>query len=327
MSPQLPATTLSELFDAATVTQSLLPSPPSFAGHQTFALRSAWLKKGLDELLANAHIFADDDALVKLGVGKNMVASIRHWLLATKLADTVSARGGDLFPTELGAMLLTDDGADPYLEDPATLWLLHWNLCGPGSQSYTWAFAFNVFREWEWTASALVTAVQNAARATSSKTFSQETVERDVSVFLQTYVAPTDRSQNAEDGLDCPLRELGLLRAGFGGQQQYSFVIGPKPSLPVSIFAWALRKFWDWKYPGSSTIAARDIAHAEGSPGMVFKLDEDSTLAYLDQLEVLTAGALRFEDTPLVRQVVQTTADSLNPAALLRLHYAAAPVA
>ena len=90
MSPQLPATTLSELFDAATVAQTLLPSPPSFAGHQTFALRSAWLKKGLDELLINAHIFADEDALVKLGVGKNMVAGIRHWLLATKLADTGS---------------------------------------------------------------------------------------------------------------------------------------------------------------------------------------------------------------------------------------------
>jgi Protein of unknown function (DUF4007) len=329
MSPQLPATTLPELFDAATVAQTLLPSPPSFAGHQTFALRSAWLKKGLDELLTNAHIFADEDALVKLGVGKNMVAGIRHWLLATKLAVTTSERGGDLRPTELGAMLLTDNGADPYLEDPATLWLLHWNLCGPGSLAYTWAFAFNVFREWEWTSQALVSAVQSMARANSTKTSSQETIERDVSVFLQTYVAPTtpERSQNAEDGLDCPLRELGLLRAGFGGQQQYTFAIGPKPSLPPSIFAWALRLFWDWKYPGSSTIAARDIAHAEGSPGMVFKLDEDSTLAYLDQLEILTAGALRFEDTPLVRQVVQTTAAPLSPAALLRLHYAAVPVA
>ena len=326
MSVQPPSTTITEMFEAVSATQTLLPSPPSFAGHQTFAMRSAWLKKGVDALLQDPAIFSAESALVELGVGKNMVSAVRHWLLATRLA-APTERGGYMLPTELGHSLLTDDGTDPYLEDPATLWLLHWNLCGPGSQSYTWAFAFNVFREWEWTASALVTAVQNAARATSSKTFSQETVERDVSVFLQTYVAPTDRSQNAEDGLDCPLRELGLLRAGFGGQQQYSFAIGPKPSLPVSIFAWALRKFWDWKYPGSSTIAARDIAHAEGSPGMVFKLDEDSTLAYLDQLETLTAGALRFEDTPLVRQVVQTTADSLNPAALLRLHYAAAPVA
>ena len=322
MSPQLPAATLPELFEVATVAQTLLPNPPSFAGHQTFALRSAWLKKGLDELRTNAHIFADEDALVKLGVGKNMVSAIRHWLLATKLAATTTERSGDLYPTELGTALLLGNEGDPYLEDPATLWLLHWNICGPGSTAYTWAYAFNVWREWEWTAPALAEAVQNAARASSAKTSSSETIERDVSVFLQTYVAPTDRSQNAEDGLDCPLRELGLIRAGFGGQQQYSFAVGPKPSLPASIFAWALRQFWDWKYPGSTTIAARDIAHAEGSPGVVFKLDEDSTLAYLDQLEGLTAGGLRFEDTPLVRQVVQTTAVPFPTAELLRIHYA-----
>jgi hypothetical protein len=325
MLSQLPATTLTELFKAATVAQTLLPSPPSFAGHQTFALRSAWLKKGLDELQTNAHIFADEDALVKLGVGKNMVSAIRHWLVVTKLAETTSERGGELQPTALGKMLLTDEGVDPYLEDPATLWLLHWNLCGPGSLAYTWAYAFNVWREWEWTVPALSAAVQTAARASSSKTSSQETIDRDVSVFLQTYVAPTERSQNNEDGLDCPLRELGLLRPGFGGQQQFTFAIGPKPSLPVAIFAWALLHFWEWRYPGSHTIAARDIAHAEGSPGVVFKLDEDSTLAYLDQLETLTQGILRFEDTPLVRQVVQTTDTHLTPAVLLLMHYATTP--
>jgi hypothetical protein len=309
MSPQLPATTIPELFDAATVAQTLLPSPPSFAGHQTFALRSAWLKKGLDELRTNAHIFADEDALVKLGVGKNMVSAIRHWLLVTKLAITTAERGGDLEPTLLGRLLLADGGADPYLEDPATLWVLHWNLCGPGSLAYTWTYAFNMFREWEWTVPSLAAAVQTAARASSSKSSSQETVDRDVS----------------EDGLDCPLRELGLLRPGFGGQQQFTFAIGPKPSLPAAIFAWAMLLFWEWRHPGSHTVPARDIAHAEGSPGMIFKLDEDSTLAYLDQLEGLTNGALRFEDTPLVRQVVQTTDAPITPNVLLLLHYAAAP--
>lgn len=327
MSVRFRSTPAPDLFDATDATapvQTLLPSPPSFAGHQTFALRSAWLKKGLDELTPTPHIFADEDALVKLGVGKNMVAAIRHWLLATKLASVSTERVGDLQPTHLGQTLLADNGADPYLEDPATLWLLHWNLCGPGSQSYTWAYAFNLFREWEWTAATLSQAVQNIARATSTKTPSPETVDRDVSVFLQTYVASTDRTQNTEDGLDCPLRELGLLRTGFGGTGQYTFAIGPKPSLPAAIYAWALLKFWDWKYPDTSTIAARDIAHAEGSPGLVFKLDEDSTLAYLDQLETLTNGALRFEDTPLVRQVVRTTTEPLAADTLLHQHYAGA---
>ena len=70
---------------------SLLPPNPSFAGHQTFAVRSGWLKKGLDGLsdptAGGATLFTRDDALVTLGVGKNMVQSIRHWLLVTRMAE------------------------------------------------------------------------------------------------------------------------------------------------------------------------------------------------------------------------------------------------
>ena len=317
------ATASTDMFADQSPAQPLLPNPPSFAGHQTFALRSAWLKKGLDALRQDARVFTADDALVTLGVGKNMVSAIRHWLLASQLAEPSAERGSELQATALGQYLLTDNGFDPYLEDPATLWLLHWNLCGPGSQAYTWVYAFNVWRDWEWSEATLADAILSSAQSNSGKVSSVETVKRDVGVFIQTYLAPTDKGQNAEDGLDCPLRELSLLRPALGNQQQYTFAVGPKPSLPIAIFAWALLKFWNWKYPGTTTIAARDIAYAEGSPGIVFKLDEDSTLAYLDQLESLTTGILRFEDTPLVRQVVRTTDVVLAPDTVLYFHYAA----
>jgi hypothetical protein len=60
-----------------------LPVQGSFSGHETFALRAAWLKKGIDGLERYPDIFSREDALVELGVGKNMVRSIRHWCLAT----------------------------------------------------------------------------------------------------------------------------------------------------------------------------------------------------------------------------------------------------
>lgn len=278
--------------------QSLLPRNPGFAGHQTFALRAGWLKKGLDALEEKPQIFAGDEALVTLGVGKNMVGAIRHWLLATGMA---GAAGRDLVPTPLGQSLFREDGFDPYLEDPATLWILHWKLCGPGSECFTWAWAFNFLREWEWSREKLVDELV-AAAGRSGKAPSRETVERDAGVFLATYFEGERAGQNSEDGLDCPLRELGLIRPAFERHLRWS--VGPKPSLPPAIFAWALGAFWNWKYPRSSTVSAREIAHAEGSPGVVFRLDEDSTLFYLDALGNLTGGTWRFEDTPLVRQVV-----------------------
>ena len=47
-----------------------------FSGHQTFVFRYGWLEKGVRGVHACPTLFAEDDALVRLGVGKNMVSSI-----------------------------------------------------------------------------------------------------------------------------------------------------------------------------------------------------------------------------------------------------------
>lgn len=94
-------------------------SNPSFSGHETFPFRYGWLKKGVDGLENDPFIFCREDAMVKLGVGKNMVRSIRHWCLTLGLA---KQEGRALVPSEFGKRLLNDDrGYDPYLEDVGTI--------------------------------------------------------------------------------------------------------------------------------------------------------------------------------------------------------------
>ena len=44
-----------------------------FSGHESFQCRSLWLKKGYD-FINSGKSFNDEDAVVILGVGKNMVA-------------------------------------------------------------------------------------------------------------------------------------------------------------------------------------------------------------------------------------------------------------
>ena len=51
----------------------------SFSGHETFILRSNWLKKAYDILQEQPDLFFLEDAFVRLGVGKNMAQSIRFW--------------------------------------------------------------------------------------------------------------------------------------------------------------------------------------------------------------------------------------------------------
>ena len=299
----------------------LLPTQPSFAGHGTFALRSGWLKKGLDALRApgQSSIFSAPEALAELGVGKNMVGAIRYWLLVTRMAREDGARR-ELLPTNLGRELFLDPAYDPYLEDDATLWLLHWNLCGPRTASFTWAYTFNVFRDWEFGRTALVDAIENAT-ARLGKQPARETIDRDVGCLLQCYVASNRGSAMSEDNLDCPLRGLGLLRESHKGH--YRFTISDKPTLPHAVFFYALASFWSWKSPHARTLTIWEICHAQGSPGQVFKLDENSVLDYLDALEDATNGKMRFEDTAQTRQVVLQENAAVPLTEFLHRYYAA----
>lgn len=114
----------------------------SFSGHETFPFRYTWLKKAVDAVDAEPYALHADDAMVRLGVGKNMVSSIRHWGLATGMLAEGSARRGSrirpLAPTDLGRSLFLDGGWDPFLEDPGTLWLLHWQLASRPEPATTW---------------------------------------------------------------------------------------------------------------------------------------------------------------------------------------------
>src|SRR5215472_7848831 len=131
----------------------------SFSGHESFPFRYPWLKKGFDAVREDGDVFLRDDAVTTLGVGKNMVRSIRHWCLAAKVLE--EAAGGDaaLQPSALGRLLLADDGLDPYLEDPSTLWLLHWQIASSRFRAATWFWTLSHFHEPEFTREALASAV------------------------------------------------------------------------------------------------------------------------------------------------------------------------
>lgn len=307
---------------------SLISERATLTGHQTFAVRTGWLKKGVDALMTTGpEAFSREDALVMLGVGKNMVQSIRHWVLAMGMAQ-VEGRG--LHVTPLGQSLFAGEKPwDPYLEDDATLWLLHWQVSAPLSQALSWVWAFNEIAGSSFTKKMLAEAVLMAAQARLPKAPGTETVARDVDCLLHTYLG-SERAEASPDTLDCPLQMLRLIgivdRAGQDREREprYRFQIGPKPTLPPLIFFHALASFWRWRRTAAA-LTVQDIAHGVGGPGRAFKLDEDSVLEYLDGLEQASGGGLRFDDAALTRQVVLTQADHAcleDPLYFLKGYYA-----
>jgi hypothetical protein len=204
----------------------------SFSGHETFPFRYPWLKKGFDAVRDDGDVFLRDDAITTLGVGKNMVRSIRHWCLAAGVLQ--ENREGALQATDLGTLLFADDGLDPYLEDPATLWVLHWQVASNRARATTWYWTFSHFHEPEFTREALASALNKWAQTLSGKQVAASSLKRDVEVFLRTYVPSRhSRGEVAEDSLDCPLVELKLITQP-GDGQSFRFRRGSNAVSPMA---------------------------------------------------------------------------------------------
>ena len=289
-----------------------------FSGHQSFAFRNTWLTKGVLECAKNPTIFREPHALVVLGVGKNMVDSIKYWCLATKvIGDTPDRRGGYL-PTEIGTKLFVEGGGwDPYLEDEGTLWLLHWLLATNAEFATATYYAFNELSSPEFSRESLLESVSKVAAALGART-TPNTLKRDVAVFIRSYLGDQDRSgPSIEESLDCPLAELGLLYEE-PLHRTYAFARGPKDSLPNAIFFYAL-----WEYAksrsGLSSLSFDEVAYAPRSPGRVFKLDEPAIGERLEQLADLTHGRWQLTETAGYRQITMT--GDIDALPILGKHY------
>lgn len=301
-----------------------------FSGHQTFPFRYAWLPKGAGAVREDPEVFLQPDALVWLGVGKNMVASIRFWCEALGL---LSMRGRSGMLTPLGELLFGSappadprrtsrrvrEGADPYLEDPGTLWLLHWQLASRPYPASTWHLAFTRWGESIFTRDDLARWLLRCAHEGNANRSSSQSIRRDVDVFLRTYLpARDDRRRPLEDSFDCPLAELGLIRRA--GPGRFAFERGPRPSLPDEVLLFALADFWRYGAPDQKTLTLERVLFDPGSPGAAFKLGDRDLVEVLERLPA-NCG-LRYDETAGQRVIFRDR--ERNPLKFLAEYYGTA---
>lgn len=253
-----------------------------FSGHETFACRYAWLPKAYRGLKENPRLFADEDkAMVVLGLGKNMVKALRFWVEAMGVAE-MDRKTRALHPTPFGEQVFAKDGFDPFLEDPRTLWLLHWNLSsrheGP---LFAWRYLIGHWPMPEFTRSEALKEFQRISDRHGLE-HSEVTLAQHLDVFLHSYHSGRGGAAGVEDSLDGPLVELGLLttvgerRAEEGRWEPViSFRRDPKPEISQPLFDHCLRDYWDRFFANEESLSFRMAAMAAASPGQVFKLPED----------------------------------------------------
>lgn len=261
-----------------------------FSGHETFACRYAWLPKAFKALKENPGTFAveqEDNAMVELGLGKNMVRSLRFWVEVSGLAAPEQPRG--LVPTSFAERIFGKGGLDPFLEDIRTLWLLHWNLSSRSVHPlFAWRFLLNHWPYPELTRSeGLVAFTRESAKLGHSH--SSITLSQHFDVFLRTYYSPRSNTTAVEDSLDGPLVELALLqpvgeRKADGGRREtvFAFRREAKRDVTPELFDYCLADFWARFRSGEETLTLREITTGICSPGQIFKLPEDDIRARLE---------------------------------------------
>lgn len=290
----------------------------AFSGHQTFPFRQLWPYKAYHESISavseNRVAFEGTESMLSLGVGANMVDSMKFWARAIGIIDHQNK------PTDFGQAIFgekdKENGLDPYCESTVSLWFFHWNLAKNQDKLTALWFLFNRFNFSTFTKEDYLEAFVDFLKSKVElgkikKLPSNKTIERDVDTILRAYCPKTRdvgrlRKQetdldNAEELSDDPLRELKLLSVK---SNTYSFIRKNKSSINNALFAYCLLDFWLSNNQINVSLDFNKIAYEVGSVGKVFKLDEISLGDHLQQLSQTTNGQLVWSEQHGLRQVL-----------------------
>lgn len=253
-----------------------------FSGHDTFHCRQQWLSKGIKLIDIEGYTVLNrpEIAISKLGVGKNMVQSIQHWLKAFGLINEKH----EVLEISNKLFLNNNNAFDPYLEDEGTLWLLQYKLC-----KSNYASIFNlIFSEYfndkvslDFSERQIIQFIEKKLRDNNEREVSNNTLISDFKVFVKSYATPTKSLKTIEDDFNSPLLELSLISQlsskNGNGETAYKINKEVRNNIPIAIFGYCLLDYLDDR---------KDISYDEirNSIGSYFCLSNDGLDDLLEQL-------------------------------------------
>jgi len=241
----------------------------TFSGHDSFQCRQLWLKKGYDYVQKGKN-FNNEDAVVQLGVGKNMVSSIRFWLKVFNVIDNKD------IPTEFGKRLFDDEnGYDPFLEDEASLWLLHYQLVKNGFASI-YSIIFNEFRKEKlfFNKETFVNYMKRIGESNPDLNFNENTVAKDFIVFVNLY-KNNPESKNVEDSFSGILSEIELLKTTRKGKEERFYIDNSeRDNLPESVVFYSILDNPNY----GNSISLNSLEFDLNSPGSIFALNRSGLM-------------------------------------------------
>lgn len=231
-----------------------------FSGHESFHCRQFWLKKGFDHVKESKSF--NEEAVLDLGVGKNMVGSIRFWLRAFDIINEEAEI------SDWADQIFRNDGWDPYMEDEATLWLMHYKLC-QSNYSTIYNFIFTELRKVrpEFSKQHFILKV---LEKDSGQT--ENTLEKDFSVFTRMYFAkPSNDKEESFSGLFSELELMKEAGEDNQGNQLYHISNRRENLIPWQLILYCILENESF----GDSISMKDLTSSKGLASIfVFSIDE-----------------------------------------------------
>lgn len=245
--------------------------------HQSFFLRERWLGKGLRALVKNERFFFEDDAFEKLGLGKNMVQSLQHWLIAVG-AVISEGTGKDrvLTFTKFGQWLLENDAALKYFD---TVAMLHYNLTAEDEPSSTWYWYFNNYNEDISDKDEIFNNLNEWVQEREIRVVSENSISRDVDCLLRMY-SLDDEPDDPEEVISSPFSKLHLIKQRGGIWHKNEIKI---PNDNVLFVKYALCSYAEKNE--QYEINLEDILNKAGLLGKIYNMNSSTIVQSLTRLE------------------------------------------
>ena len=255
-----------------------------FRAHETFFIRKGWLSKGIKNVVADSAVFMGNSGnpMDVLGIGSNMVKSLRYWLQTVGLTTEPAYGKKEQSLTDFGKLVKQ---YDPYIEELGTLWLLHYHLAKNLNDATSWYFFFNEFKLMEFDKDDFVRQLSAFLRMQNEEV-SERSLEDDYNCIINTYLSrmkSNPEKVQPESNIDCPLGELGLIDISNKKNKIYRKVSPKKETIhPLVVFAVIIDQAC-----GAKEIKISSLQNDKLNIGKVFNMDIISLTSILYELELL----------------------------------------
>ncbi|GGG67388.1 DUF4007 family protein [Paenibacillus radicis (ex Gao et al. 2016)] len=181
-----------------------------FGAHQSFYLRVNWLSKAIKMQDENPRFFFDDFAFEKIGLGRNMVKSLRYWIVATNVMEEGKDDNRQSIHqlTEFGKLVAV---FDRFMRLPLTSVVLHYMLATNKEHATTWYWFFNEYNHRSSNNEDIHGALSEWVTQHHKRPVSANTLKRDLDCLKQMYTARAKIDNDPEEVVASPLSGIELI--------------------------------------------------------------------------------------------------------------------